>query len=85
MELIGIVGTITILVSLMQKDQIRLRFINMIGSILFTVYGLSIGAYSVWILNGICIFVNLLRFVSLIKENKLAVAKDKEIAENDIK
>ena len=69
-EILGIFSTVLIMVSLMQKDEARLRFINMIGSVLFTVYGLIIGAFSVWLLNGICIFINLYHFIRVVRSRK---------------
>lgn len=58
-ELIGILATALVLISLTQSDVKRLRIINAVGSIVFVVYGLLIGALSVWLLNGICFFVNI--------------------------
>lgn len=57
-ELIGIIATALVLISLTQSDVKRLRIINAVGSVVFVVYGLLIGALSVWLLNGICFFVN---------------------------
>ena len=57
-EVIGICATVLILISLTQSDVKRLRAINAVGSVAFVIYGLLIGALSVWLLNGICFFVN---------------------------
>lgn len=62
-EIIGMVATILILVALCQTNVKRLRIINMIGSIVFVVYGLMKGALSVWVLNAICAGVNVYHLI----------------------
>ena len=69
-EPIGLVATLLVLISLMQSNSKRLRIINAIGSAVFVVYGLLKGALSVWILNGICFFVNLYKLYKMTKEVK---------------
>lgn len=58
-ELLGILGTLFILISFTRNRSAEIRVINSIGSILFVIYGLKLGALSVWLLNGICILVNI--------------------------
>lgn len=70
-EVIGMLATLFILISLMQNDEKFLRFLNMIGSSLFVIYGLRIGAWSVWILNGICTCVNFYKLVKIFQECKI--------------
>jgi len=60
-EFIGLAATTVIVLALYQKDSMKLRKLNLVGSILMVIYGLLIGALSVWILNGICGLVNLVR------------------------
>jgi hypothetical protein len=66
-ELIGIMGTLFVLLSFLMKDLKKVRIINIIGATLFVIYGLLIGALSTWLLNGILIIVHI---VYLIKEKK---------------
>lgn len=66
-ELIGIAGTLFVLLSFLMKDLKKVRIINIIGATLFVIYGLLIGALSTWLLNGILIIVHI---VYLIKEKK---------------
>lgn len=66
-ELIGITGTLFVLLSFLMKDLKKVRIINIIGATLFVIYGLLIGALSTWLLNGILIIVHI---VYLIKEKK---------------
>lgn len=58
-ELIGIAGTLFVLASFLMKDYRKTRVINIIGALLFVIYGLCIGALSTWLLNGILIFVHI--------------------------
>lgn len=74
-EIIGIVSTIFILVSMLfktttLKGSIWMRGLNIIGSITFIVYGALLPAISTAILNGVLVFVNLYHFIILLKEYK---------------
>ena len=67
-EWIGYLASILIAISMFMKDVFKLRFINLVGCILFVIYGLIIGAYPVAITNGIIVFVNLYYLYKLFKE-----------------
>ena len=74
-EIIGIVATLLILVSMCFKTQTYkgtfwMRVINIIGSIVFVVYGVLLPAISTAILNGALIIVNLYHIIILVKSNK---------------
>ena len=58
-ELIGLTGTVLILIGFLSNSEKRIRIFDMIGSACFVTYGILIGAYSNIILNGILIFVHL--------------------------
>jgi GNAT superfamily N-acetyltransferase len=58
-ELIGYVASVLVAVSLMMSSVLRLRIINLIGAITFTVYGLLITAYPVAAVNAFIILINL--------------------------
>ena len=58
-ELIGVVATICVLISFTQSDVKRIRTINIVGCVLFVVYGLLINAFSVWVLNGACLILHI--------------------------
>jgi GNAT superfamily N-acetyltransferase len=59
LELIGYVASVLVAISLMMSSLLRLRVINLLGSITFTVYGLMIQAYPVAAVNLFIVFVNL--------------------------
>ena len=58
-EIIGITGTIFVLLSFLMKELKRVRIVNIIGAALFVIYGIIIGALSTWLLNGVLIIIHL--------------------------
>jgi hypothetical protein len=63
-EIIGYVSSILIAISLMMSSILRLRIINLIGAVLFTIYGLGIRAYPVAAVNFLIVLIDL--YLSLI-------------------
>ena len=66
-EIIGIAGTVFVLLSFLMKDLKKVRIINIVGAALFVIYGILIHAVSTWLLNGILIAIHLFY---LIKDRK---------------
>lgn len=66
-EIIGIFATIFILIGFMSSNIKVVRVFNIIGSILFVIYGVAINAMSTWLLNVLCIILNVYK---IYKENK---------------
>lgn len=58
-ELLGYVASILVAISLTQRSVLRLRIINLIGAVAFTVYGILINAYPVMLVNAIIVLINL--------------------------
>lgn len=58
LELLGYLASILVAISLMMRSLNTLRIINLLGALLFTVYGLIIGAYPVAVLNAFIVLVN---------------------------
>ena len=58
-ELIGYLGSILVAISLMMRSLLRLRVINLIGALFFTLYGILLGAYPVAFLNGLIVLIDL--------------------------
>lgn len=74
-ELIGIVSTVLILFSMLfktttLKGDIRMRSLNLAGSIVFVVYGCLLPAISTAVLNGALVVINTYHLVMLVKEGK---------------
>jgi len=67
-EWIGYLASILITISMLMKEIFKLRFINLMGCILFVIYGLIIGAYPVAIANAIIVFINLYYLYKLFRE-----------------
>ena len=62
-ELIGIIGSILVILSMTvksstQKGNLIMRIINIVGSAIFVVYGFMISAYSTVFLNITALFIN---------------------------
>jgi hypothetical protein len=58
-ELIGYLGSILVAISLMMRSLLRLRIINLVGALFFTMYGVLLGAYPVAFLNGLIVTIDL--------------------------
>lgn len=87
-EIIGILATILILISMSFKTtsikwSLWMRALNIAGSLVFVVYGLLIPAYSTAILNAALVFVNTYHLVILLKERKRVLQK--QTANNETK
>ena len=77
-EVLGVVATLTILLSLTRTDQIELRLINSIGSLLMVIYGWIISAESVCLLNACCMIINIYKInEQLSNEDSLPTQQDK--------
>lgn len=66
-EILGLLATTIIFVSFTFSDMWKVRCMNAVGCILFIIYGVLIGALSVWVMNGLCF---LLQMYKLCKEFK---------------
>ena len=81
-ELIGIASTVLILFSMLfktttLKGDIRMRALNLAGSVVFVVYGCLLPAISTAVLNGALVVVNTYHLIMLIKESKNQPKEDK--------
>lgn len=68
-EWVGYAASILIAISMFMKDILKLRFINLVGSLLFAIYGFIIRAYPVAIVNTVIVFVNLYYLYKLYNKN----------------
>lgn len=67
-EWVGDAASIMIAISLIMTDIVKLRIINSIGCILFTIYGFMVKAYPVGIINAFIFFVNIYYLYKFYKE-----------------
>lgn len=65
MEIIGIIGTLFIILAFIQTGEIRIRLFDLIGAILFVIYGITISSFSTILLNGILIIIQLYKVYKL--------------------
>ncbi|MEG1254602.1 YgjV family protein [Clostridium sp.] len=70
-EWLGYLASILIAISMFMKDIIKLRFINLIGCLLFAIYGFIIGSYPVSIVNILIVFINLYYLYKYLKKIRL--------------
>lgn len=66
-ELIGYLGSLLIVISMLMTSLIRLRLINAIGSIIFTGYALAIRSYPTAILNFTLVIINIYNLLKLLR------------------
>ena len=67
-EWVGYAASIMIAISLIMTDIVKLRIINTIGCILFAIYGFTVKAYPVAIINTFIVFVNAYYLYKFYKE-----------------
>ena len=58
-EILGIIATLFVLVSFTFTAETRIRQVNIVGAVLFVIYGIFIGAISVYILNAALIVIHI--------------------------
>lgn len=70
-EAIGIVATLCVLAAFSMNGELTIRYINLLGAVLFVVYGFLIGSISVTVLNFALIILQIFKIIILkSKENK---------------
>ena len=65
LELVGYLGSVLVLISMLMTSVVRLRVINLIGSAVFTAYALLIRSYPTALLNGCLVGVNVYQLLRL--------------------
>lgn len=70
-ELIGYVGSALVVVSMLMTSVVKLRVINLVGSMIFTVYALLIRSYPTAAMNLFLVGINVYHLVRLLKQQKI--------------
>lgn len=65
-ELIGYLGSVLVAISLMMSNILRLRVINLIGAVTFSLYGILLGSLPVAVLNGFIALVDIYFLIKLL-------------------
>lgn len=77
-EWVGYLASVLIAVSMFMKDIIKLRFINLVGSLCFVIYGLIIKAYPVALTNIVIVIVNLYYLYKIINEKNNSMKRNRK-------
>lgn len=68
-EIVGIVAGVLIIISFLMKGEMKIRAVNIIGAVLFVVYGVLISSISVMFLNIGLFVVQGIKLYQLRKEH----------------
>lgn len=60
-EWLGLAAAALVLVSFLMKDERTIRIVNIVGAMVFVVYGFTIHSASVWVMNLALIAVHIVR------------------------
>lgn len=71
LELVGYVASALVLISLLMTSVVKLRVINMIGSLIFAVYALLISSYPTAVMNLCLVGVNIFYLVRMAKTERI--------------
>lgn len=69
-EIIGIIATLFVLISFLMKKAELIRIINIVGAVLFVIYGVLINSISTYILNGCLIIIHIIYLVKYLIDKK---------------
>lgn len=67
-ELIGYAASLLVAISLMMSGIVKLRIVNMVGAVTFTVYGLLINSMPVAAMNAFIVFINIYHLVNIFQK-----------------
>ena len=65
LELVGYFASLLVLVSLLMTSVVKLRVINMVGSLIFAIYALCIGSLPTAVMNFCLVGVNIFYLVRM--------------------
>lgn len=57
MEVLGIIGTLFIIVAFAMNGEKKIRIFDLIGALLFIVYGITICSFSTVLLNAVIVLI----------------------------
>ena len=69
MEVIGIIGTLVILLAFVMNGEVKIRLFDLLGAVLFIIYGITISSFSTILLNVALVIVQLFKLNKLRKES----------------
>ena len=69
-EIVGYLGSVLVVVSMLMSSVVKLRVINMIGSIVSGAYALIVGAFPLVLMNACLIIINIYNLHKLLKSEQ---------------
>lgn len=69
-DLIGYTASLLVVISLMMSAIVKLRVVNVIGAIAFSIYGFIIGSIPVAAMNGFIVFINIYYLVRIYRDQE---------------
>lgn len=69
-ELVGYLGSLLVVVSMLMTSVIRLRIVNSIGAGIFTVYALIIQSYPTALMNFCLVVINIYHLTRMYKDKR---------------
>ena len=81
-EWLGLLASAFILVSFLTTNQTRTRLINMVGCVIFVVYGFLLPAYSTAFMNGALFIVHVVYLTKDFLKAKKEKSNQTQVAEN---
>lgn len=67
-QLFGYFGSVLIAISLTMRSIVRLRWINLCGAAVFSIYGLLVDAFPVFLLNGFIVLIDIYHLFQMHKQ-----------------
>ena len=71
MEIIGIIGTLFIILAFAMNGEFKIRIFDLIGAILFVIYGITINSFSTILLNSTIIVIQIYKILKIKKGSKV--------------
>lgn len=68
MEILGTIASVFVLISFFMKGEVKIRLVNIIGAVLFIIYGISNNLFSVWFLNVMLLITHFYKLAHLSKK-----------------
>ncbi|MGL4475722.1 MAG: YgjV family protein [Shewanella sp.] len=69
-EILGYFASVMVAISLMMKDIIWLRWLNFVGCVAFTVYGVLILAWPVAVMNAFVAGINIYHLIKINRQKQ---------------
>ena len=69
-EGLGVFASVLVFISFLFNNATAIRAVNVLGAILFVVYGIAIDAFSVWFLNGGLVLVHIYYMIKAKKDGR---------------